>query len=189
MLTAIALILLGMVLLLAAPVEIAFNIEHDEASRSDISLVMLFGIIRIPLVGHSGKERRKKTARTHRKKTKRRGNRKVMSLARNADFRERFFNYIRGLLQSMKIKTLDVQVKLGLDDPADTGRLWGVVGPLASVLAESRTARIRIEPEFAGEVFSLQSHGRISVTPLRILSNSLYFFLSPQVIRVIAFRS
>ena len=188
-LTVIALILLGAVMLLAVPVEITFDIENDEASRNEFALVWLSGLVRIPLRSQTSKKQPKKVTKKSPKKTGRRGQGKAWSLMRNASFRRRLFGYIRGLFRSIKIKTLDVQVRLGLDDPADTGRLWGVLGPLASLLAGIRNANIRVEPEFATEVFSLQSHGRISVIPLRVLWISSCFFLTPQVIGALVFKS
>ncbi len=187
--TVIALILLGIVMLLAVPVEVAFNIENDEASPNDVALIWLSGIIRIPLTADSSKKRQEKAAKNRKKKTRRRGKNKAWALMRNASFRRRLFGYIRDLFRSIKIKSLDIRLRLGLDDPADTGRLWGVLGPLASLLGGIRKANIRVEPEFAEEVFSLQSQGRISVIPLRILWISSCFFLTPQVIRALAVKS
>ena len=185
----IGLILLGIVMLLAVPVEIVFNIENGEASRNDVALVWLSGIIKIPLTARSSKKRQEKAAKKRKKKTRRRGQNRAWGLMRKASLRRRLLGYIRSLFRSIKIKTLDVQLRLGLDDPADTGQLWGVLGPLASFLSGIRKAKIRVEPEFAAEVFSLQSHGRISVIPLRVLWISSCFFLTPQVIRALAFKS
>ncbi len=193
MLAAIAIIvfgiLLGVVVLLGVPVEIVFTIRSDETSQNDAAVVLLFGILRIPLRMRSGKKPREKIVNKNASKTKRRGGRKAFALVRNANLRRRFLRYIRRLVRAIKIKTLDVRVRLGLDDPADTGRLWGVVGPLASLFAGLRGVNIRIEPEFSEEVFSLQSQGRIRVIPLQILLISLFFFLSPQVIRMLALKS
>ena len=74
-----------------------------------------------------------------------------------------------------------------MDDPADTGRLWGVVGPLAALLATSRAMQVSIQPDFAAEVFEYQGRGYISVIPLQVLALLLAFALSPVTLR--AFRA
>lgn len=186
MITTIALLSLCLVLLLALPVEIIFVLQHEEASRRDVSLVCFFGLIRISLRSRSRKQTREKPFRKKPKKTKRSGQRKVLSLVRNAYFRQRVLRYARYLFRSINVRTLDLQVRLGLDDPADTGRLWGVMGPLSALLACCRHAKIRIEPDFAEEICFWESHGRIRVRPLQVILISLSFFLSPQVMYVLA---
>lgn len=189
MFTAIAItlfwLLLCIVVLLAVPVEIIFTIEYDEGRRNEFAVGWLFGLLRIPVKTRSSKQSPEKVE----KKTRRRGWRKVLTLVRNVYFRKRLFRYIRGLVRSIEIKTLDAQARIGLDDPADTGRLWGVLGPLISLIPKIPKANIRIEPEFAAEVLALQCHGRISVIPLQILSLSMRFFLSPHVIRALVSKS
>ncbi len=145
--------------------------------------------MRVPLIASSGIESPEKVVRHRKRTTKRRSQSKAFALLRNADLRRRLVKLVRGLLRAIKIKTLDLHLRLGLDDPADTGRLWGILGPLNSQLAGIRTANIRIEPDFAAEVFSLHSQGRITVVPLRVLSISLFFLLSPQMIRALASNS
>lgn len=188
MIPGIALILMCIVVFLAVPLEIAFVIQHDESSRRDITLVWLFGLIRIPLRDRPSTKPRRQSVRKSIPKSKRSRQRSALSLVQNVYFRKRFLKYARKLFRSIKVKTLDVQVRLGLDDPADTGRLWGLLGPLSSLFARCRKANIRIEPDFAAEGFTLQSHGRIRVIPLEIVMICLHFVSSPRVIHAIASR-
>jgi len=178
-------ILMGVALLLAVPVELEFSFQNGETHCNYVSLNWLSGIVRIPLTGRADRKPKEQPAR---KKKKRGRKRKSLSLARNVGFRRRLFVFVRRVVRAIRIKVLDVQVRIGLDDPADTGRLWGLVGPLSSLLAGIRQASIRIEPDFAAEVFSLHSCGRIRVIPLEVVVHGLCFLLSPQVIRAIAFR-
>jgi hypothetical protein len=73
-------------------------------------------------------------------------------------------------------------VRLGLGDPADTGRLWAVVGPLCAV-AQLRNAELRIEPEFVDPVLEFHADGRVRLVPLRFLGLAVAFALSPPTIR------
>ena len=73
-------------------------------------------------------------------------------------------------------------MRLGLGDPADTGRLWAVVGPV-NAIARSRGADIRIEPDFLEPVLEIQADGHVAIVPLRILLLATGFVLSPPAIR------
>jgi len=78
-----------------------------------------------------------------------------------------------------------MEVRLGLDDPADTGRLWAVVGPLAAILTLPVHARVAIEPEFACEALEVDGKGCIRIIPIRLLFVVLVFLLSPGTLRTL----
>ena len=154
---------------------------------NDVAIVWLFGLLRIPL--RPEKEQNKPVAKNKAMRTKRFGWRKALSLLQSTSFRKRCFRYLRHVVRSIKFKKFDLQARLGLDDPADTGQLWGFIGPIAALLTGRSGGNVRIEPDFACETFSLHSHGRIRMIPLRILLICIAFFLSPEVIRVLAPKS
>lgn len=74
-------------------------------------------------------------------------------------------------------------MRLGLGDPADTGRLWAMVGPLSALVQNLRNAEVRIEPEFADPVFEFESHGRVLLIPIQFIFVIIAFALSPPSIR------
>ena len=74
-------------------------------------------------------------------------------------------------------------MRLGLGDPADTGRLWAVVGPLSAAAQGLRGAEVRIEPEFMDSVLEFRAQGRLLVAPLQVMALAVSFALSPPTIR------
>lgn len=90
---------------------------------------------------------------------------------------------VRRLLAAIHIRHLTVRARLGLDDPADTGRLWAVMGPVSALLALPKAARIDIEPDFADQVLMFTGDGHIRVVPLELLILVLVFLLSPKTLR------
>ena len=78
---------------------------------------------------------------------------------------------------------LDLRLRIGLGDPADTGRLWALVGPLSGYLAASGQAVIAVEPDFVDSVFEARGSGALSVVPLRMLGLVTGLLLSPPVWR------
>ena len=100
-------------------------------------------------------------------------------------FGRRLLRLARRLLASFRIQELELKARLGLDDPADTGRLWAVVGPLSALVAGSGIARIEVEPDFTSALLTFDGRGRIRLVPLRPLSLVLVFLLSPNTIRAL----
>jgi hypothetical protein len=76
-----------------------------------------------------------------------------------------------------------VRARIGTGDPADTGRLWAILGPVSAVLSGTRGADVEIHPEFLGAVLELRASGRMTVVPLRILALAAAFALSPPSIQ------
>ena len=76
-----------------------------------------------------------------------------------------------------------MHARLGLGDPADTGRLWALVGPLNAAVQGLARADWRIEPEFVDPVFEVDARGGCRLVPLRFLALGVGFVLSPVTIR------
>ena len=87
--------------------------------------------------------------------------------------------FLRDIWQSIRKQNLTLRVRIGLDDPADTGRLWAVVGPIAGMLTMVKDASIEIAPEFTDAVFELDSSGKIRVVPLQMIYLAFGLLLSP----------
>ena len=104
-------------------------------------------------------------------------------MLRQAPFRRRAFRFARDLVRAVGLRRLHLRVRLGLDDPADTGRLWALVGSLNALVPYPRHAAVRLEPEFAGPALDFQADGRLVVIPLRFLLLAIAFALSPSSIR------
>ncbi|MEM9587325.1 MAG: DUF2953 domain-containing protein, partial [Planctomycetota bacterium] len=118
---------------------------------------------------------------------KRRREGKRLTLLRNARLRRRFIGFLRQLIRSVRVRSLDIQMRLGLDDPADTGRLWGVIGPVSTLLASIPKAHVWIEPQFSHAALSVRGQGCLRIIPLQTAWVCLTFCLSPVVIRAMTF--
>jgi hypothetical protein len=178
-----ALAFLCVIALLAIPVEIAFSVQRREMFNKTISIGWLFGVVRatLPMNGT-------KPSSDRRKKKKKNGGkdrgRRAIAIARNTSFRQRLLKLFKDILGATRVSGLTLRARLGLDDPADTGMLWGFVGPLASLLASIRSAAIRIEPEFMCETFELDSEGKVRIIPIQYIFIMVGFILSPVTIRM-----
>ena len=184
-------ILLGLVALLAVPLGVAFRLEGIETFAGRVTIRWLFGLVRvrIPFPGaRKPAEKPKPAAEPEaRRKRARPGARgrgaRVLAVLRRADFRRRALTLVEDLVRAVHVTRLRLRMRLGLGDPADTGRLWALVGPLAAASDGLRGADVWIEPEFVEPVLEFEARGRLQVVPLRVLALAVAFALSPASIR------
>lgn len=179
-------IILGLpVLLLAVPIGVAFRVEGIEAFNGQIAIRWMFGLVRfrvrIPSVSKPARE--PKAAKVRVKPDKRIAHLHVLALLRQAAFRQRVYRLVADLAGAAHLRQLRLRMRLGLGDPADTGRLWAVVGPLNAMAQNLRDADVQIEAEFMDPVFEFRAHGRLLLIPLQLLTLAIGFALSPASIR------
>ncbi len=188
MLVAVA-ILLGLVALLAVPLEAAFRLDRVAALEGEVQLRWLFGLVRVRLAVPRPRARAAeaaagpKAARKRERREGRGGAGRGLAVLRQAEFRERVRRLVGDLVRALHVRRLLLHVRMGLGDPADTGLLWALVGPLGAVAAGSTGGDVRIEPDFLDSALELHSRGEVRIVPLRILALAVGFALSPPSIR------
>ena len=70
-----------------------------------------------------------------------------------------------------------------LPDPADTGRLWGLVGPGAAALPADWRTRLDLRPDFSPGEPEVTGRLTARLVPLRLVASVVAFVLSPAVLR------
>jgi hypothetical protein len=180
-------VLTGLLALLAVPLDLTFSVQrHQGRQETSAILYWLFGLVRLRLGKPKARVRtttkRPKAGQRRRKRGRGHG---MLAMLRSEGFGRRLLRLARDLLRRVHIHDLSMQVRLGLDDPADTGRLWAVVGPLSALLPLPPAARLAIEPDFTSEALDLNGKGRIRIIPIQLLFMFLGFVLSPTTLRAL----
>ena len=182
MLTGIAIFLLLIALLLAIPVTLTFQVYWQQVAKGDIELQWAFGLVRVRLPASrfdapSTEKEPEQTidpvARSIQKK------RSIFTVFRRKEFRQRIIRFIRDVWHGVHKEHLCLAIRMGLGDPADTGQLWVILGPVAGMLAVVQEASIRIEPDFVDTTFMLDSSGTIRIIPVQMLYLVIALLLSP----------
>jgi hypothetical protein len=185
-LSALAVLAALLLLLLAVPVDLAFRCRGIEDLDAQLRLGWLFGLVRLelrwPRPGRRRPRRRRKPAPAPAKQPRSRRSRGLALLRQDA-FRRRLWRLLRDLLRALRVHDLALHLRLGLGDPADTGRLWAVIGPLGAWLQARRNVQLDIEPEFVDAVLEFDARGRLRLIPLQTLALALAFALSPPSIQ------
>jgi hypothetical protein len=176
-----------LVVLLAVPLAVEFSVHRIEKTQGVVRFRWLFGLVRfqlrIPEDFKSAKEplpgSKNKKAKLRKKGT---GSGRLFSLVRQRRFRGRVYKFIRDVLRATHARDLFLRLRIGLGDPADTGCLWALVGPVAGLARNLRSATVRIEPEFVDPVLEIESHGRFRLIPIQLIALTAAFLLSPTML-------
>jgi len=187
MLTAVLIILLVLLALLAVPVTLTYQFSWQQELQGKAMLQWLFGLVRVQLAPPDPGRyvaAAKPGADSTEPKAKPKG-RKYRPLAalRQKAFRQRMLRFARDIWHALRKRDLYLRVRVGLGDPADTGQLWALCGPLSGWLASIDDASIELEPEFIDAMFEFDSSGKISVIPLQLLVLVLALLCSPPFLR------
>jgi len=174
------------VILLAMPVTLTYQFSWKETPSVDLRLNWAFGLVRADVSpdlakpGHDEPEATRKKAARRGKST---GKKNFMAAIRQAPFRRRMFRFVSDLWHTIHKKNVQLLVRLGLGDPADTGRLWAVLGPLSGMLARLRDIRVTIEPDFLDSTLEVDSSGTIRMIPLQVAIIVFGLLFSPPIWR------
>lgn len=187
MLTGVFVFLLFFIALLAIPVALTFQLSWPKDRQQDALLKWAFGLVKVripasePKALSSGSDHLKRKTRRSRHSFGKKTN--VLAAIQLKPFRQRIVRFISDMWHSVHKKDISLHVRLGLGDPADTGQLWAIVGPIAGLLATVQGAAIAIEPEFSDSTFELNAAGSIRLIPLQLIYMTIALLLSPPVWR------
>jgi len=188
----VVLLLAGLVglglLLLAVPVSVDFRVQGMEPLNGRVGVRWMFGLVKLRLpFPRAGEPRRSReeeptAARDVDGSAPHGRGRNVLAALRQAAFRRRIHRLVRDLVRAVHVQRVHLLMRLGLGDPADTGRLWALVGPVNAV-ARWRDVDIRIEPDFLEPVLEFEADGRVEIVPLRFVVLAVGFAFSPPTLR------
>jgi hypothetical protein len=174
------------VVLLAVPIVFAWRVAWPADADNRMELRWLFGLVRVRLPDSAGGAApsaagRDGSGRFHEYEA--RGGTRIFRAFAYRPFRRRLVRYLRRLWQLIDKDDVRLRVRIGLDDPAATGQLWAVMGPLAALLAVPGSVVVSIEPDFVDQAFEVDSSGRLRVVPLQMLASTLALAFSPDLWR------
>lgn len=179
-----------LVALLAVPLTVVFSINRIEGMKGYVRFRWLFGLIRFQVrIPQADKDELQpevipKKKQKSRKRTKRHDIYGIIALLRRSAFRGHVYKFLHGILRAVHARDLFLRMRIGLSDPADTGRLWAVLGPVAGFMQNIQSADVHLEPEFVDLTFEVEGHGRLDLVPIQFIVSMMVFILSPWTLRI-----
>jgi len=184
MLIVSAVLLAFLIALLAIPVDVKFSVRLHERFRERVMIAWMFGLVRLPIPSKTGKPSpQEPTPETHKGKRLYKGSRSMVTMLRSEGFWPRLLRFASDILNVMQVRIFRLRVRLGLEDPADTGQVWAFVGPLTAMLAGARGTDIEIEPDFERAFLSVDGNAELRIVPIRVLAVVIPFIGSPATLR------
>ena len=187
--TNIVLCIAVLVALLAIPLTLTFRMSWQESFRNDAELKWAFGLVRKRIVPAklkpvtSNNEQSDRRASRTRRSTRTKLN--LLKALRQKGFRRRITRFVGDVWHAVHKEDLEVRLRIGFGDPADTGQLWAFIGPISGMLGSIQDVSVTIEPEFIDETLELVGNGRIRIIPLQMIYLAAALMLSPPIWRVI----
>ena len=168
--------LASLIAILSIQFEILCHIELYEKPKFRIRLKWLFGLLKKDI-------RAKKKPTKKKEKEKPREGRKwlwaALRIIRIKGMLKELRRLIKAILNSFKIRKLRVNFKVGLDDPADTAFLVGIINASRLFWKPSFLHEIDIRADFESEAI-LEGHAQLTVRviPIQIIVALLRFLFS-----------
>ena len=172
-------IVLFILLVISIPVDMAFDVGWPGAARSRMRVGWLFGL----LGKEFGRTREKPKERASKRKKKKRSAKPFLSLLVTKGVARGLLKLSRRILSGVRVRHLDAHLRIGLDDPADTGMLYSALWPVLVPLTYNSSAKVRMELSFEEPALNLTARGRIRVFPIQMVWYVLLFALSPAGLR------
>ena len=175
--------LASLIAILSVPLDILCRIEVYERPKFRIRLKWLFGLLKKDI-----REKRKPEEKREERKPGegRRWLRVVFEIVRIEGILNRLRRLVKEILNHLKIRELRVNFKVGLDAPADTALLVGIIESSRLFWRPSFPHEIDIRADYEGEVFlEGYTHLAVRVLPVQIVASLLRFLFSWSAIKAV----
>jgi hypothetical protein len=162
--------------------------EAYRRQKFSMRLLWLFGLVSKELRREKREpEEKERVAEGKPKRRKRRiRTRTILQIIKTKGLLRRLGGLLRDTTSCLSIKEFRANFRVGLDDPADTGLLFAVIGPAIFFLSSSWHHQIRVEPSFEDEaVFEGSLYGRVRLWPIQLVPPFIRFVFSLFAIRVL----
>lgn len=184
MLTGLLIFVLVVIALLAIPLVLEFTFEWPADENNEIVLVWALGLVRLKIQTKGSEPTPSvKAASTDAGKSGQSRSPNVLAAVRLRPFRQRVLRFVGDLWRSINKDNVSVRARIGLGDPADTGELWAILGPISGMVAGMNRVSIALQPDFADLVFEVDGRGRLRFVPLRIIGIFIGLLFSPAIWR------
>lgn len=102
----------------------------------------------------------------------------ALEVLRTEGFLGNLSRLLRGLLGTLQLRSLSIDMRIGLPDPADTGEAVGLLSAALAPLEGFSPVRARIVPNFAGDEIAGSVDGGLRIWPIKAVPPIARFLLS-----------
>ena len=173
-------------LVLCIPLELVFRTNIDERPKFSLRLTWLFGLVTGELRQTRKKSEEKRTNEYERKP----GDwiqrlRVTFELLQTKGLLNQLSCFIKRIIRRVKVREVAANLKVGLDNPADTGLLFAFIAPVNLAINYFFPYPVKIEPSFTGEsLITGNIYGTVRLWPIQLAATLIAFAFSLPTLRV-----
>ena len=178
-------LVLLLIFVLCIPVDVGLYVDVYGRPKFRMRLGWFFGLVHKEI----GKKKPEEKKRVDEGKPKRRRGisvRTIFEILRIRGLLRQVKRLLKDILKHLQIRDLVADFTVGLDDPADTGLLFAIIGPATFFLNSSFSHQIRVQPSFEDEaVCEGYLRGTVRVMPIQLVAPGMRFVFSLPAIRAV----
>ena len=175
------------IFLLSVPIDIRFEFNNKNKTKTKTHITWLYGLVDVDLEGQASKTVEKihisKKVKRKKKKPKRSFKtswKAFLAVIKTEGFAKKVFQLLKGLLHVAEIKQLQGEIAFALDDPADTGRLYGMMSPAFAFMYALPRINFAVTPLFAEPTIKAELKFAFRLVPVRIFVAIFRFIFSKE---------
>ncbi len=152
-----------------------------------MSLLWIFGLVSKELgKGEKLEEKRETAERMPKPKKKGLEAKTILKILRTKGMLTQLKRLLINTISCLKINELRANFRIGFDDPADTGMLFALIGPVILFLNLACRHPIRVTPSFEDEtVIKGYFHGTLRLRPIQLIPPFIIFVFSLPTIKAL----
>jgi hypothetical protein len=175
-----------LILLLSIPLDAVLHLDIYGKPKLKARLVWLFSLVSKEVSkDKKPKEKRKEVKAKPGRKKKGIKAKTVIEILQTKGLLRNLIGLISDILRCPRIKELEVDFVVGLNDPADTGLLFAFIGPATVFFNHLFHHMIRIQPSFDEAVLEGYSSVTVRLQPVQLVPAIIRFVFSFATIRAI----
>lgn len=173
------------ILLLCMPLDVLLRVDADGKPRFRMRLAWFFGLLSKEL-RREKKPEEEAVERKKKPRDRRADARVIFEVLRTKGLFRRLSRLVRNILSRIKIRELGANLRVGLDNPADTGLLFAFIAPANLLLSYASTDELRVQPSFADEaVLEGYLYGTARVRPIQLVAPLMGFAFSLPTLKAV----
>ena len=174
------------ILLLCVPLDVLLRMDVREKPRLRMRLAWLFGLLSKELRREKKKPEEEAVERKKKPRHRRADARVMFEVLQTRGLFSRLGRLLKSTLGRIKVRELGANLRVGLDNPADTALLFAFVAPASLFLSSSSHHQIRLEPSFADQaVLEGYLYGTARVRPIQLVAPLMGFAFSLPTLKAV----
>jgi len=172
------------IILICVPLNMVLRTDVPSSPKLHLSFSWLFGLVTREVTPGKKKPEEGEKALSQRRQ-RGIGIKAVFQILRTKGLLRQSQKLVRDVLGCLSFRNLAVNLKFGLDNPADTGLLFAVIGPAIALARFPSPCEITVQPSFCGEaIIEGYSYGRVRLWPIKLVPPLLKFACSLPAFRL-----